>query len=162
MFNCFFRTHCQGRLMNKSDLISFHSYRYFTVCIGIFDIMSLFDAVWFLLCKFHFIIKGNINVSLNRYSFGEIWYWCITCIHYISLPSTCTCILLWMPPYQRMFNASRYWIIPSKSLHNYGFLKCISLRSACILLTHSETSPCFYVSAVQIFWKHCGKRRNCS
>ena len=29
-------------------------------------------------------------------------------------------------------------------------------------LTLSQTSPVFYVSAVQIFWKHCGKRRNCS
>ena len=28
-------------------------------------------------------------------------------------------------------------------------------------LSLSETSPCFYVSAVQIFGKHCGKRRNC-
>ena len=29
-------------------------------------------------------------------------------------------------------------------------------------LTLSQTSPGFYVSAVNIFWKHCGKRRNCS
>ena len=26
----------------------------------------------------------------------------------------------------------------------------------------SKTSPCFYVSGVQVFWQHCGKRRNCS
>ena len=29
-------------------------------------------------------------------------------------------------------------------------------------LTLSQTSPCFYVSAVQVFLKLCGKRRNCS
>ena len=29
-------------------------------------------------------------------------------------------------------------------------------------LTLSQTSPGFYVSAVLVFWKHCGKRRNCS
>ena len=29
-------------------------------------------------------------------------------------------------------------------------------------LTLSQTSPGFYVSAVQVIWKHCGKRRNCS
>ena len=29
------------------------------------------------------------------------------------------------------------------------------------LLTLSQTSPGFYVSAVQVFWKHCGKKRNC-
>ena len=29
-------------------------------------------------------------------------------------------------------------------------------------LTLSQTSPGFYVSAVQVFWKHCGKRRNYS
>ena len=28
--------------------------------------------------------------------------------------------------------------------------------------TLSKTSPDFYVSAVQVFWKHCGNRRNCS
>ena len=32
----------------------------------------------------------------------------------------------------------------------------------CLLLTLSQTSPGFYVSAGQVFWKHCGKRRNCS
>ena len=31
-----------------------------------------------------------------------------------------------------------------------------------VLLTLSQTSPGFYVSAVQVFWKHCGKSRNCS
>ena len=29
------------------------------------------------------------------------------------------------------------------------------------ILTQSQTSPCFYVSIVQVFWKHCEKRRNC-
>ena len=29
-------------------------------------------------------------------------------------------------------------------------------------LTLSQTSPGFYVSEVQVFRKHCGKRRNCS
>ena len=30
------------------------------------------------------------------------------------------------------------------------------------LLTLSQTSPGFYVSAVQVFWKYSGERRNCS
>ena len=30
------------------------------------------------------------------------------------------------------------------------------------ILTHSQTSPGFYVSTVQVFWEHCEKRRNCS
>ena len=29
-------------------------------------------------------------------------------------------------------------------------------------LPFPQTSPGFYVSAVQVFWKHSGKRRNCS
>ena len=29
-------------------------------------------------------------------------------------------------------------------------------------LTLSQTSPGFYMSALKVFWKHCGKRRNCS
>ena len=39
------------------------------------------------------------------------------------------------------------------------------LKSVCIILdnlTLSQTSPGFHVSVVQVFWKHCGKRRNCS
>ena len=31
-----------------------------------------------------------------------------------------------------------------------------------VTLTLSQTSPGFYVYAVQGFWKYCGKRRNCS
>ena len=31
-----------------------------------------------------------------------------------------------------------------------------------LLLTLSQTSPGFYVAAIQVFRKHCGKRRNCS
>ena len=31
-----------------------------------------------------------------------------------------------------------------------------------LTLTLSQTSPGFYVYAVQVFWKHSGKRRNCS
>ena len=30
------------------------------------------------------------------------------------------------------------------------------------MLTLSQTSPGFYMAAVQAFGKHCGKRRNCS
>ena len=30
------------------------------------------------------------------------------------------------------------------------------------IITLSQTSPGFYISAVKVFWKHCGKRRNCS
>ena len=41
------------------------------------------------------------------------------------------------------------------------FRSKISLVCIC-LLTLSQTSPGFYVSVVQVFWKHCGKRRNCS
>ena len=35
------------------------------------------------------------------------------------------------------------------------------LGSLLCVLTLSQTSPGFYVSALQDFWKHCGKRRNC-
>ena len=35
-------------------------------------------------------------------------------------------------------------------------------RFRSIPLTLSQTSPGFYVSIAKIFWKHCGKRRNCT
>ena len=31
-----------------------------------------------------------------------------------------------------------------------------------LVLTLSHTSPGFYMSAVQVFWKQCGERKNCS
>ena len=43
-------------------------------------------------------------------------------------------------------------------LVNLTVTNCLSDET----LTLSQTSPGFYVSAVQVFWKHCGKRRNCS
>ena len=36
------------------------------------------------------------------------------------------------------------------------------LQIRIVRLTLSQTIPGFYVSAVQVFRKHCGKRRNCS
>ena len=40
---------------------------------------------------------------------------------------------------------------------------CLALYRTLPTLTLSKTSPCFfYLSAVQVFLKHCGKRRNCS
>ena len=38
----------------------------------------------------------------------------------------------------------------------------ISMGECNTILTLSQTSPGFYASAVQVFRKHCGKRRNCS
>ena len=45
------------------------------------------------------------------------------------------------------------------------FFSCFSIgpfKFGAVCLTLSQTSPGFYVSAVKVFWKHCGKRRNCS
>ena len=56
-------------------------------------------------------------------------------------------------------------------LCDLGFLSSIKHPTAkrwhphavlCLVLTLSQTSPGFYVSAVHSFLKHCGKRRNCS
>ena len=41
-------------------------------------------------------------------------------------------------------------------------LQCFQKAFFSRLLTLSQTSPGFYLFAVQAFWKHCRKRRNCS
>ena len=46
------------------------------------------------------------------------------------------------------------------SLHKFERYPHIQKNSR--ILTLSQTSSEFYVSAVQVFWKHGGKRRNCS
>ena len=45
--------------------------------------------------------------------------------------------------------------------HLLLFSQCFHMASFSGLLTLSQTTPCFYLSAVQTFRKHCGKRRNC-
>ena len=45
----------------------------------------------------------------------------------------------------------------SKGLIFLSLLKILTSN-----FTLSQTSPGFYVSAVQVLWKHCGKTRNCS
>ena len=67
-------------------------------------------------------------------------------------------------------NASKTFLLPILKLDI--FLK--KILSFCYGLTQydvhesiqplalSQTRPWFYMSAVQVFWKHCRKRRNCS
>ena len=43
-----------------------------------------------------------------------------------------------------------------------SFLVQVRILYALYILTLSQTSLGFYVSAVEVFRKHCGKRRNCS
>ena len=49
-----------------------------------------------------------------------------------------------------------------KTHYMYYLIKRLTLYRIIQSLTFSQTSPGFYVSAVQVFRKHCGKRRNCS
>ena len=58
---------------------------------------------------------------------------------------------------QVVFECRFYWVdLRRVAVSEQWFLKAGGL------LTLSQTSPGFYVSAVQVFRKHCGKRRNCS
>ena len=50
----------------------------------------------------------------------------------------------------------------SSTRRDWHFVWIGRCRSKVSSLTLSQTIPGFYVSAVQVFWKHCGKRRNCS
>ena len=51
--------------------------------------------------------------------------------------------------------------VTKTNLSNRNMHTVLSFVTFC-KLTLSQTSPGFYVSAAQVFWKHCGKRRNCS
>ena len=44
----------------------------------------------------------------------------------------------------------------------YSFIDCHSFSKSWIRLTHSHTMTPFDTPGKQAFWKHCGKRRNCS
>ena len=66
---------------------------------------------------------------------------------------------------QKLLKKWKYYVPLSIDLeHNALPLSiCLSVQNFVnFFLTLSETSPGFYVSALRVFWKHCGKRRNCS
>ena len=52
--------------------------------------------------------------------------------------------------------------LPAELMTTLKICKYYSWQIKISMLTLSQTSPDFYVSAVEVFWKHCGKRRNCS
>ena len=58
----------------------------------------------------------------------------------------------------RLFSFQSHWLLFS----NTNLKKKARFNKLHDYLTLSQTSPGFYVSAVKVFWKHCGKRRNCS
>ena len=59
-----------------------------------------------------------------------------------------------------------FYSVKTKSCHIefviYRMLSTLTLWNFVRSLTLSQTSPCFYMSAVQVCWKHWGKRRICS
>ena len=54
------------------------------------------------------------------------------------------------------------WVKPANLTFLHLTFLNETLKRHFFTLTLSKTSPGFYVSAVQVFLKHCGKRRNCS
>ena len=57
-----------------------------------------------------------------------------------------------------------YVLVNQSFLFKWSRLTLFLIEKVLVLvkLTLSQTIPGFYVSVVQAFWKHCGKRRNCS
>ena len=53
-------------------------------------------------------------------------------------------------------------VVTSYFSFSHSHFKRLVLQKHVVCLTLSQTSPGFHVSAVQVFRKHCGKRRNCS
>ena len=58
-----------------------------------------------------------------------------------------------------MIIRSRMSLIMGQVIPDQSVLSAFEIEK--LNLTLSQTSPCFYVSAVQGFRKHCGKGRNC-
>ena len=100
------------------------------------------------------------------------------CSHWGILPfSTVVSTLFVFENYGCHFHQIKNWCLQTLSvwkslkfvilekvnpLLNDKNLNCSKLKQiADDILTLSQTSPGFYVYAVQVFWKHCGKRRNC-
>ena len=50
-------------------------------------------------------------------------------------------------------------IFASKS---YSLISKYTLRLVISWINPFPNKPCFHVSVIQVFWQHCGKRRNCS
>ena len=81
-----------------------------------------------------------------------------------NLPFTTQSHFLLFPQYFLPCQRENSSIQPHLFLRQQLLSIWTSLKFCCLVkvLTLSKTSPGFYVSAVQVFLKHCGKRRNCS
>ena len=101
----------------------------------------------------------------------HVLYLIIICNLYILFILYCNLQMLWIWYSLKIYQSSKVltWSVHRlwSTEHNRWEMKRTLPDNSIVprsfnLLTLSQTSPGFYVSVVQVFWKHCGKRRNCS
>ena len=127
----------------------------------------------FLLCQKSFLkvsskwlLKNksdNGKLLLGRTYSGERFGAILALLFFLILYITMNHILLVIC--QLIFSNFVVWteVLNSQGIFTKSFQgHSLSISPKFSISTLSQTSPGFYVSAALVFWKHCGKKRNCS
>ena len=124
---------------------SFHARAYFGMVKMNHDKQAMFMKHW---CprNGHFLKKCDLH----------IWQW----PWQMTLALVASNLLSFFLNMNFLINLGRWWPWYQQTCIDEMYLNYIKYELC--NLTLSQTSPGFYVSAVQVLWKHCGKRRNCS
>ena len=109
------------------------------------------------------LLQHHIDLCLHL---GNFQWICCICFRFTSIQSRNPRYCCWNNSSASHVEASvwlhllikMYWF--SLWLHTHISTGQMAFKG--VLLTLSQTSSGFYVSAVEVFWKHYGKRRNCS
>ena len=80
------------------------------------------------------LVQSNLLLGINTGCHTEVF-------NYVSQ------LLINYPGRVKILLGKSDWDLPKDQWHK--------------ILTLSQTSPSFHLFAVEAFWKHCGKRRNC-
>ena len=130
-------------------------YKYYvTFCFSVSNVSTLKDSSLRMRVNFFhdvfisFLLKVHAKLTVCSYT-------CLYCryMQYYILFKSCFCLQQFLQMYCIGFVYLSTWFMCSCTYI------CISIV---IMLSLSQTSPGFYVSTLQVFRKHCGKRRNCS
>ena len=109
---------------------------------------------------FFFKVMKTANITFWPHLFDKYW-WKNTPLQWLDLEMI---YIYFQAPF---FLPSRFFAIPPWNVYrispNKGSLSMQSIDREPLFCTQFVNKKfCLIVSAVQVFWKHCGKRRNCS
>ena len=122
--------------------------------------LTMFSTAIYLQCiKMRHCELNMFTVHSLRDKFLQLVVWSLSSVFWEQQLYSCSMCGSMNRPQVHIWFGNRTWDF---MMTLYTLRPQIPHKYWVVSLTLSQTSPGFYVSAVQAFWKHSGKRRNCS